>query len=343
MNDYSLSWIDLHSGAERARVEELLRRQGIRLDANLDRCLGIFDAEDTLIATGSCFRNTLRCIAVSSAQLGKGWMEPLVSRLCETVFEQGYINVYVYTKAVAAPYFKALGFHEIVSIDEGVSFLEYKRSGFPSYLRRLSACRGKKAACAVVMNANPFTLGHRYLVEQAAKDYAAVHVFVVSEDCSAVPFAVRKTLVERGCADINGVCVHSSGDYIISSATFPSYFLEDESQTVRAQAKIDAVIFTRIAETLGVDCRYLGSEPLSDTTAIYNEILSEVLPEAGIACRILPRLADSRGETISASKVRAFIRQGRLPDISEYVPASTLAYFLSPEAAPVIDRIRALP
>ena len=109
---------------------------------------------------------------------------------------------------------------------------------------------------------------------------------------------------------------------------------------IRSQAGIDAQIFTQIAAALGITDRFVGDEPTSVVTGIYNEILSTALPEAGVACHIIPR-KEADGKAISASTVRSCIHDGRLEEIRGLVPETTYRYFTSPEAAPVIGRIRA--
>ena len=190
------------------------------------------------------------------------------------------------------------------------------------------------------MNANPFTLGHRYLVEQARTACGVLHLFMVSEDVSLVPFSVRKKLIIEGTKDIPGIVYHEAGSYIISSATFPAYFQKGDNAVIRSQAGIDAQIFTQIAAALGITDRFVGDEPTSVVTGIYNEILSTALPEAGVAYHIIPR-KEADGKAISASTVRSCIHDGRLEEIRGLVPETTYRYFTSPEAAPVIGRIRA--
>ena len=189
------------------------------------------------------------------------------------------------------------------------------------------------------MNANPFTLGHRYLAETAAAACDTLHLFLVSEDASLVPFSVRKELARAGTAHLDNVALHDSGPYIISSATFPSYFLKDEAAVIDGHARLDLAVFVRIARALDITVRYVGEEPASQVTGIYNQVMASQLPRAGIDCVIVPRLAVS-DEAVSASTVRRLIQQGRLEEIRPLVPESTYAYFTSPEARPVIDRIR---
>ena len=190
-----------------------------------------------------------------------------------------------------------------------------------------------------VMNANPFTLGHQYLVEKAAAENDLLHLFIVSEDASLVPFKIRKQLVMKGTAHLKNICYHDSGPYIISNATFPSYFQKDENAVIESHAMLDLTVFTQIAKVLGITRRYVGEEPTSLVTGIYNRIMSEKLPEQGIECIVVPRKT-CEDTPISASNVRLALQNGDYDTLSKLVPQTTLDYFKSPEAIPVIERIR---
>jgi [citrate (pro-3S)-lyase] ligase len=191
------------------------------------------------------------------------------------------------------------------------------------------------------MNANPFTRGHRHLIEQAAAENDTLHLFLLSEEAGPIPFAVRKRLVREGVGDLPNVIVHDSGPYIISSATFPSYFLRDEDAAILAHARLDLAVFGRIAAALGVTARYAGEETSSHVTALYNETMAEELPKQGVAFRVVPRVA-LHGEIVSASSVRQAIHDGQLEKAAFMLPESSLRYFESEEAAPVIMAIRSM-
>ena len=154
-----------------------------------------------------------------------------------------------------------------------------------------------------------------------------------------MPFAVRKKLVQEGVAHIPNVVLHDSGPYIISSATFPSYFLKDEAAVIDGHARLDLAVFTRIAQALNVTHRFVGEEPTSQVTGLYNKIMAQELPKAGITCHIIPR-KESGGKAISASTVRVALQNGDWDTLKALVPSTTLDYFTSPEAAPVLERIR---
>ena len=298
----------------------------------------MYDEDYNIIATGSCFGPTLRCFAVSKAHQGEGLLNQIITHLMDVQFERGNMHLFLYTKVNTAKFFEDLGFHEIARVDGTLVFMENRKDGFPGYLKRLEKTRTEGTSAALVMNANPFTLGHQYLVETAAAACDTLHLFVLSEDASLVPFAVRKKLVKEGVAHLPNVVLHDSGPYIISNATFPSYFLKDESAVINGHARLDLAVFTRIAQALNVTIRYVGQEPTSQVTGIYNDIMAQALPEAGIDCRIIKR-KEAAGKAISASTVRQAIQQEDWETLKTLVPQTTLDYFLSPASEPVRKRI----
>ncbi len=322
-----------------AQVDALLEREGIRRDGNLDYTCGIFDDDRRLVATGSTFRNTLRCFAVDSARQGEGLLNEVVSHLTAREAERGLFHLFVYTKAKSVKFFKDLGFYEIARVEDTLSFLENRPRSFKNYCDGLAKSRRPGRSAAIVMNANPFTLGHRYLVERAARENDTVHLFVLSEDESLVPFDVRWKLVTRGVADLENVICHKSGPYIISAATFPSYFLRDEAAVIEGHARLDLALFGSIAPALGLSARYVGEEPTSQVTGLYNRVMAQELPKLGLSCVIVPRL-ETGGAAVSASTVRRLIHDGRMEEARELVPATTWEYLASPEAAPVLEAIR---
>lgn len=350
MSDYTVSQIRPTDKRAVRQMDALLEKEGIERDKNLDYSIGLFDEDYDLVATGSCFANTLRCMAVSSEHQGEGLMNQVISHLIEFQYSRGNTNLFLYTKCNTARFFGDLGFYEIARVEGKVVFMENRRTGFSDYLKGLqketssflensALTAHPKKIGAVIMNANPFTLGHRYLLEQASAAVDLLHVFVVSEDASLVPFTVRKQLVSEGSADLFNVVCHETGPYMISNATFPSYFLKDSDTVIRSHAKLDIQIFLRIAKALSVTDRFVGEEPFSQVTGIYNQVMAEELTAAGLRCNIIPRKADEDG-AISASDVRCLIKDGNLDTLKKKVPYCTYRYFTSEAAVPVIQKIR---
>lgn len=322
-----------------AQVDGLLAREGLRRDGHLDYTCGIFNENGDLIATGSAFGNTLRCLAVDDRHQGEGLMNQIVSHLSQFQAERGNVRLFLYTKPRSAPFFSDLGFYEIAQVEDRLVFMENRRRGFSAYCAELEETKREGRSAAIVMNANPFTLGHLHLVERAAAENDDVHLFILSEEAGPIPFAVRRRLVREGTVHLPNVICHDSGPYIISSATFPSYFLRDGDEAIRVHAALDLELFGKIAPRLNIRCRYVGEEQASHVTALYNEAMRRRLPELGVECRVIPRL-ERGGRPVSASDVRQAIHDGRLEDIRPLVPDPTWDYFRSPEAAPVIRAIQ---
>lgn len=323
-----------------AAVSRLLAAQGLTLDDHLDYTCAVFDEGGALVGTGSCFKNTLRCLAVDESRRGEGILNTVVTHLVRVQCARQNLRLFLYAKESSAHFFSGLGFFEIARVEGSMVFMENRRGAFTSWLNGLAAFRRPGRSGALVMNANPFTLGHQYLAETAAAACSTLHIFVVSEDASLVPFSVRKELIRRGTAHIPNAVLHDSGPYMISNATFPSYFLKSGPEIIDTHARLDAEIFTDIARALNITARFFGEEPFSQVTAAYNRIMQKRLPAAGIDCVILPR-KDQNGAPISASAARECLKAGDLERFRFLVPASTYEYFVSPAAAPVIAGIRA--
>lgn len=185
--------------------------------------------------------------------------------------------------------------------------------------------RRLKVGC-IVMNANPFTLGHKYLVEYAAARVDKLFIMVVSEDKSDFTFAERFELVRRGTKEFPNVEVLPSGQFVISQKTFSGYFNKENLQDVKVDSSQDVEIFAReIAPTLGVTIRFAGEEPQDSVTRQYNENMKNILPRYNIKFCEIPR-RDFQGEVISAKRVRAALKAGDFEKVKALVPATTFEY-----------------
>ncbi len=336
---YSLETILPSDKRFNLKMDTLLEAEGIRRDGHLDYSCGLFDDDYNLVATGSSYGNTLRCLAVSSEHRGEGLMNQVVSHLCERLMGKGYMHIFLYTKLKNMKIFSDLGFYEIARVEETLVFMENRRNGFSSFLNSLKKTE-TESAC-IVMNANPFTMGHRYLVEKAASENKYVHLFLLSEEAGPIPFSVRKKLVTEGIKDLENVIFHESGPYMISSATFPSYFLPDGDSAIKAHAILDIAIFSKIAQYLNIKSRYVGSEKTSHVTGLYNSVMETELPKYGIRFVEVKRL-EQDGVTVSASTVRQAIHDNCLESVLPMLPESAASFFTSPESEQVKKNIRAM-
>ena len=286
-------------------------------------CALIEDGE--IIASGSLDGATLKCIAVSPLHQGEDLAARVLTELRREAFRRGAEHLMLFTKPGNRMLFSAFGFYPVIRTADCL-LMESERSGLDSFLASIEKHPGSVGA--VVANCNPFTLGHRYLIEAAAGQVDWLHLFILSEDKSAFSFEDRLALARAGCADLPNVSVHPSGPYMVSSATFPSYFITDKAKVGSIHCELDARLFgERIAPALNITKRFVGCEPLDPVTRFYNETLKLRLPEYGIELIEFPRLAAS-AEPVSASRVRALLSEGRLEEIRNLVPESTYQYLI---------------
>lgn len=182
---------------------------------------------------------------------------------------------------------------------------------------------------AIVMNANPFTMGHLYLAEYAAKMVERLYIFVVEEDRSEIPYKERMDMVRLGVGHLKNAIVLPSGRYIISSLTFPEYFEKERIQDVAVVPSLDVDLFgARIAPAFNIKKRFLGQEPADRVTRQYNDALKERLGRYGVEVIEIPRTCLD-GEVISATKVRQAIREKEFCIVQKYVPEAVWRYIVS--------------
>jgi len=341
--DYTVETIQYDISSERKPVEEFLRRLHLSYDADVTYTI-VVKAGKEIAATGSMAGNVLKCIGVSPDYQGQTLTNTVVSKLEMEAYYQGIDHLFLFSKPGNRDKFMGLGFQPVGEYPGEVVLLEKPAGRVEEWTAELSRARTGDHSTSLVMNCNPFTRGHRYLVEQAAAKAASesedVHLFVVHEDRSLFPRNVRFQLVRNGNSDLPNVHVHSGGPYIISSATFPTYFIRDAGEATRIHAGLDLHIYgSRIAPALGITRRMVGQEPYCPVTRAYNRAMSGILPQYGVEVEEIPRL-EIGTRAVSASVVRDMIRAGRLQEVRELVPETTWEYLTSPSAAPVLERIQ---
>ena len=305
---------------------DFLARAGLEADQTTECTVLIWD-DDALIATGSRQGNLLKCIAVDENRQGEGLTATVLTQLRQDAFSAGHKHLFLYTKPRNELQFSSLFFYPIAKTEQ-VLLMENVPGGIGHFLDTLSVtpCSGKVGAA--VMNCNPFTLGHRYLIETAAKQCDRLYIFVLSEEQGIFPAADRLALVQAGIRDLENVTVLPTGPYLISSATFPTYFLKDRDSAQQVHCLLDIEIFAKyFAPKFGIQVRFVGTEPLSAMTDQYNDALLQHLPARGIELKQIPRL-EKNGTPISASAVRALLGTGQKEALQALVPETTLDYIL---------------
>ena len=328
----------LSDKAVRAKVSDFLQSNGLRLEA-VDRYVGLASDDGSVLAGGGICGDVIKCLAVSEELRSEGAAAMVVSRLVSIASENSVESLKVFTKPEYEDLFKGLGFRLIGKAPKAV-LLEGGR-GLERYLAYLKSLRREGSGAVIIMNANPFTKGHEYLIGKALSFADNVYVIVVRRDGQRFSYAERLAMVRSAEALSSAdkhVIVCQGSDYQISETTFPSYFLKDLSEASETQMRLDLDVFSRhIAPALGAAVRVVGSEPSDSLTARYNELMKELLPGRGVKVCEVERLMNDdtqhRPGPVCASSVRGKLQVfGGFADALSLVPSSTVPYILADRA-----------
>lgn len=301
-----------------------LEQAGLEPDEQVESTALIWE-DDAIIACGSRTGNLLKCIAVDALHQGEGLTGTLLTQLRQDAFNAGHNHLFLYTKPKNKFMFSSLFFYPIAQTKD-VLLMENKRNGLQDFLATLFPVPCDGTVGAAVMNCNPFTKGHRYLIETAAKECDRLYIFVLSEDKSYFSTEDRMNMVKLGVADLPNVTVLPTGPYLISSATFPTYFLKDRENAEQIHCLLDIEIFCNYyAPKFGITRRYVGTEPLSPMTNQYNNALREFLPKKGISFHEINRL-EQADTPVSASGVRAALEAKEFDKLKALVTHTTYTY-----------------
>ena len=356
----------LRSPFFRSKVEGFLQANGLRMET-LDVYYTLQNTDGDILAGAGLAGDVIKCVAVAPEVRSEGLVAPLVSHILS---QHGPGNLKVFTKPENEAVFESLGFHAIARAP--LAILMENGRGLEAYcaclkdtLLSFRPTEGSgeisSSVGVVVMNANPFTLGHRYLLEQAAAQVDRLVVIPVRTSY-AFPYTERLAMIKAGAP--SGVTVVEGSDYQISAATFPTYFLKDLSEAAETQMRLDLDLFARhIAPALGATVRFVGSEPQDPLTARYNTLMQELLPLKVVE---IPRLKAEPGSeenyflqgfaknqfssdpvkpintshtaVISASAVRTALEQGSYARAAALCPESTRPYLMAALAERALRR-----
>jgi [citrate (pro-3S)-lyase] ligase len=327
---------------DREKIIKFLKKHDLLYEEDIEFSVAAIDKNDEVTACGCCAGNILKCFAINEELRGYNILGNITSKLVMNRLQNGLSHLFIFTKPENEKWFVNSGFTSIAKTKD-VVLMENLRTGLERFLHNIEkheVYNGEEIG-AIVVNCNPFTLGHLHLIEYAAKDCKHLYIFVVEEDKSIFPFKARFDLVRNGTAHIQNVTAYPSGPYIISNLTFPTYFLKDKTSHENIQNELDAILFSqKIASYLGIAVRYVGQEPNCHVTNSYNKILRRVLPLNGVRLIEIPRICSEAGEIISASAVRNLIKtQGLGRWMKDFLPEVTCKYLMSKEAKPIIDKI----
>ena len=331
---------------QRRRIEQFLGDNGLRLD-DVDYYATLVDeTTDEIVAGGGLKGGVIKCVAVADGHKGEAVANQIVSHLIAQANADGHQCVKLFTKPQNRQMFESMSFRLLAEAPKAI-LMETGIGGIKRYSEELESEKGKvkseksngklhhlnpspqhpilPQSGIIIMNCNPFTLGHRYLIEQAAQQVDTLYILVVREDCSMFGYDERKAMIVRGVAHINNVVVCDGSEYSISATTFPTYFLKCLSDASDTQMTLDIDLYRRhIAPALGATVRFVGTEPDDPLTRRYNELMKSMLPDVREVARL-----EKSGVAVSASRVRKAIVENHLAQAARLVPPTTVPYIVA--------------
>ena len=328
--EHNIQELPLSSPFFRQKVERFLGENGLRLE-ELDVYCAIENDAGEILAGAGLYRDIIKCIAVAQQARSEGLVAPLVSHLISLAASRGMSELKLFTKPENEAVFESLGFHVLARAPKAL--LMEKGRGLEKYCEYLRSFRREGRSGVVVMNANPFTLGHLYLLQQAASQVDTLFVIPVKEEGQRFSYEERFSMIQKAeenyfsqgfaknqFSSASHILLLEGSGYQISAATFPTYFLKDLSEAAETHIRLDLDLFQRhIAPALMAEVRFVGTEPTDALTAQYNAFMKELLPQVVE----IPRTQ------VSASAVRAALERGCFREASALCPPSTWPYLLA--------------
>ncbi|MDA3865811.1 MAG: hypothetical protein PF489_03565 [Salinivirgaceae bacterium] len=341
--------LDIENPYDVKFVSEFLAKLDFDYDPRLvDYTMVLYTLNNEIIGTGSYQNHILKYVAVAKKYRATAAFSQIVTHLMDRLLQK-HKHIFVYTLPRNTQVFEGLGFTEIATAPPLFSVLEFGYENiktYQDYLRSKKMDVSTGPVSALVVNCNPFTNGHKYLIEKAAMESRVLYLFVVEEDKSSFPFSVRWNLIEEGTKHLPNVVMLRGGHYVVSGIIFPSYFIKDQpqSQISQKQAELDIRTFIRyITPVLGIEKRYVGTENYCKTTAAYNDAMKTFLPPVGIELIEVPRLqlsnAADEEQIVSASIIRQAIKNNELDQYLQFLPECTKSFLLSEEGMAVRRKI----
>ena len=346
---------------QRRRIEQFLGDNGLRLDDVDYYAALVDDTTDEIVAGGGLKGGVIKCVSVADGHKCEAVANQIVSHLIAQANADGHQCVKLFTKPQNRQMFESMSFRLLAEAPKAI-LMETGIGGIKRYSEELRVkseerrVKSEESNCEhhhiisttpqpvklhhltpstthpimpqrgiIIMNCNPFTLGHRYLIEQAAQQVDTLYILVVREDCSMFGYDERKAMIVRGVAHINNVVVCNGSEYSISATTFPTYFLKCLSDASDTQMTLDIDLYRRyIAPALGATVRFVGTEPDDPLTRRYNELMKSMLPDVREVARL-----EKSGVAVSASRVRKAIVENHLALAARLVPPTTVPYIVA--------------
>ncbi|PLX19857.1 MAG: [citrate (pro-3S)-lyase] ligase [Salinivirgaceae bacterium] len=348
--DFREEVLDISNPYDVKFVSEFLAKLDFEYNEyDVDYTMVLYNLNEEIIGTGSFKKHILKYVAVAPKFRNTIAFSQIVTHLMDKLLLE-HKHIFVYTLPRNTELFQGLGFTEIATAPPLFSVLEFGYENiktYQDYIRKSKIETSSRPVSALVVNCNPFTNGHKFLIEKASRESRVLYLFVVEEDKSSFPFEIRWKLIEKGIAHLDNVVMLKSSHYVVSGTIFPSYFLKNqpENEISMKQAELDIQTFIRyIVPILGITRRYVGTEDYCKTTLAYNNAMKKLLPKSGVELVEVPRIKIDSGienqGIVSASKIRAAIKNDQLQEVFPFLPEVTKDFLLSSESEEIKQKIK---
>ena len=321
---------------ERDLLISFLEQSNFEYEYDITYSILVYDYHK-LIATASLANNVMKCFLVAKEYTNQNITNLMFSHLVSYLSQRNVFHYFVYTTPSNERIFTSLNMKTVVMTMNTVLLEggDEINNVLTNLKEEYKVSDNKKAA--VIINANPMTFGHLYLIETASKENEEVLVFVVSEDLSSFPFEDRFEIIKKATAHLDNVLVLPTLSYLVSKITFPKYFLREDQLIKDEQTLVDVLVYKEYyTKIFNIVIRYLGEEPFSFNTNKYNEVLKNYL---GSRIKIIKRKQIDT-EIVSASLVRKLIKDNNMDEIKKYVPLATYEYLVSKKGQKVVKKIK---
>ncbi|WP_153369264.1 nucleotidyl transferase family protein [Candidatus Phytoplasma sacchari] len=332
INLYSPKIVDFNDYSILKKIEKILKEEDLKKDLVEEYAVIFSNDKNEIAAFIGRYANNLRCLVVKKKFRQYNISNILVDFMSKRIYKLNFREIFVFTKFDNLNIFENLGFKSIFHNDK-FCFLTNRYDLFEKYLDYLSLNKIKlnhykinTFNSVIVMNSNPFTKGHYFLIQNAIKQSQFVYIILVREELSLFTYEQRREMVKLGIKDLKNVKIIEGSNYLISKNVFPSYFFKSQEESSLEQMHLDSFIFSDfIAPRLDVKRRFVGSEPFSRTTELYNNVMKKIFLNKGLELIIIPRIL-FKTRAISATIVRKLFIKGEFQKIKKLVPLSTFNF-----------------
>ncbi|KXT29273.1 citrate lyase ligase C-terminal domain protein [Candidatus Phytoplasma oryzae] len=312
-------------------IKTLLKEENLKKDL-IEEYACIFTNKNSMIGFIGRYANNLRCLVIKKKYRQYNIANILIDFMLKRIYQQNFREIFVFTKPINFDIFMNLGF-KLIFNNKKFGFFTNRYDLFQEYLNYLSSQKIEyqnlkihQDNSVIIMNANPFTKGHEFLIQKAIQKSNFVYVIIVKEEASLFSYAQRLYMVKSATCSLKNVKIIEGSNYLVSKNVFPSYFLKSKKAASLEQMYLDASIFSNfIAPRLDIKKRFVGEEPFSKVTHLYNMTMKKILFKKKIELIIVSRMM-FKNKFISATQVRKFFIEGNFKEIKNLVPYTTFEF-----------------